>query len=368
MIFDFKREGQGCIFVTLAPLFMFLNVFLFPCRECLSWQTFMHKDITRIAYDNLPIELKEALSPYKDSILWNSMVPDLILQDWPHHEWNVHRKPRDETDGPEYVQLLSKELISCLRENCCAMEEVARTLGRIAHYIEDLNQPLHTDDYLNDNDWIHLLYEFDLYQDRDFLHFSYKGSEFWDDIDIKAMESAARANRYYAPIVQEYQNGNGLDSLKTISQTCYANAVQDVIDLWSTVWFAAKAKEPVRLAIAASRSRYFPGDLMDFSISAIVTRPCFRGDLYVTITDKEGMVWYLTQDGERLQEPVPIKSGWKPKTRLEPFVFSVPANPELTGESFTVSAFTTILDGIPWSYGTMTSNVSRVRLEISFTP
>ena len=365
MVSGLKEARHGRILSTLVSLCVFLWMSLVSCRECLSWYTLMHKDIARAACENLPTELKNVLFSYKESILWNSMLPDLELQDWSHHEWNVHREPEDNTDGPEYVRLLAEGLILCLRNESCAMEKVAVGLGRLSHYIADLNQPLHTDDYLNDNDWIHLRYEIDLYQNDQFLQFSNKGFSFWDDIKAKAMDSVARANRYYAPIVLEYQNGGGLANLKKISQICFTSAVQDIINLWSTIWFAAKAKTPVMLAIEASQSLYTSGDSIILTISSIVTQPCLMGDLYVTITDEEGGVWYLTTNGEEIREPTAFKRAWRPRSRTAPLTLFLPVKPRLAGKSFTVSAFVTFPNRGPWSFGTQLSNIAKVSLEAS---
>ena len=365
MVLGLKEVRQRHFLSTFVSLCIFLGISLMWCQKCLSWHTLMHKDITSTAYNNLPTELKKALFPYRESILWNSMVPDLVLHDWPHHEWNIHRGPEDDTDGPEYIQFLSEGLILCLRNKQCSLEKVAMSLGRLSHYIADLSQPLHTDDYLNDNEWIHLAYEIDLYQNKQFLHFSNKGFSFWGDIKTKAMDSAAKANRYYASIVQEYQNGGGLDGLKGISQVCFTNAVQDIIDLWSTIWFAAKAKNPVMLAVKANQSQYTSGDVIILTISSIVTQPCLIGDLYVTVTDEGGLVWYLTSNGEVRQVPTAFKKGWRPQTRTAPLTLFLSTPPGLIGKSFTISAFVTLVDRDPWSFGTRLSNISRVFLEIS---
>lgn len=328
----------------------------------------MHGDITREALDHAPFELRSALAPYRDKILWNSMVPDVVLQDWPHHEWNIHRDPDDETDAPDYISLLANGLIFYLKSPDHNMEEAAKVFGLISHYVADINQPLHTDDYLNDNQGVHFVYESDVYQNGEDFSYEPTGYAFRGDIKAGVKESALKANRYYAAIMDAYTSGKGLEGVWRITRLCYNHAVSDIIDIWSTIWFTAMAREPVQIGVKLNQPYFFPGEMAGISISSIVTRPCMIGDLYVELEDSDGNKRYLRENGTLSEDVTAFKRDWRPLTRVEPLEISLPVSQEMSGKDFTLSVFVAARGSDPGFYVSRLSNISRVAFQVRPVP
>ncbi len=301
-------------FISLALLFGLI----FKPRDTFAWYTLLHQKITKDALENAPNEIRAALEPYADVILWNSMVPDMFLLDWENHEWNVHGGPSSTYHAPEHIDFLASQLIATLKGQSYRMEDVARLLGLISHYMADVNQPLHTDDYLDDNADVHFRYEMDVYSNRRIFKFVPNGIEFWGDIRERVIQSCLRANKYYPLIMEEYRLGRGLKGVTKITQLCYQSAVSDIIDLWSTIWFSAKIQKPVRLGLKLNKGMFTPGDLLEIKISSIVSRPCLKGDLYLFLEDKNGTISYLSDSGDISEIPAPFRTDWHPKTRFNP--------------------------------------------------
>ncbi len=341
---------------------------LLHSRTGYCWYTVMHREITRVALENCPAELRTALSPYKEEILWNSMAPDIVLQDWPHHEWNVHRGPGDKTDAPDYISHLSNNLIFYLRAPNCEMGKAAQVFGLISHYIADINQPLHTDDYLHDNAGIHLAYEIDV--DRNLADLVYRpvGFSFWGDIRKGAAATAFHANLYYAAIMEEYMSGRGFEGVSRITGLCYRHAVSDIIDLWSTIYFSARAVEPVHLAAKINEPEFVPGEMLRISVTSIVTYSCLRGDLYVELKGRNGAKMYLEANGTLVSMKVPYRKAWRPLTRAGGLYISVPIAPEMAGRDFDVSVFMAACDSDPDLPGSILSNTASAGFHVLPVP
>ncbi|NPA94844.1 MAG: hypothetical protein GXO58_05390 [Thermodesulfobacteria bacterium] len=347
------------------PLFLalFLGSTLFRPADSLAWYTLLHQDIAKEALENAPSEIKNALGPYSNIILWNSMVPDMFLQDWENHEWNVHGGPSSTFDAPGHIDELAAQLITILRGRDYKMEEVASLFGLLSHYMADVNQPLHTDDYLDDNAEVHLRYEMDVYSNRGSLNFVPTGVAFWEDIRERVIQSCMRANVYYPLIMEEYQSGQGLEGLKKITQLCYQSAVSDIIDLWSTIWFSARAKEPVRIALKLDMGEFSPKDVLSLQVSSIVSRPCLMGDLYLMLQDENGTVTYLSPSGRCSETPLPARAKWHPMTRHKPISIHMEIPDSFQGKDFDVTGLV-VPKGQDVAFGPYLSNRPGVRFHI----
>jgi hypothetical protein len=262
-----------------------------------AWFTPMHSDITREAFARLPEEIQRVFTPYIDDILWASMVPDYLIRDWENHEWNIHRELGDKSAAPFRIEALSREITGYLRQSPIDFDSAAYAVGLISHYIADINQPLHTDDYANDNAWIHLQYETDVDNHKQILHSTGAGVIFKPDIFQAVIDSARQANLYYQAIIDVYTSGEDYQLLRGVTGLNYQRAVGDIANIWATLWFQATRTTPF-LSLHINRDCFHPGDMMRVTLSVMPgSRAGVPADLYVVTADPDGKLWFMVPGG-----------------------------------------------------------------------
>lgn len=93
------------MFPSLAAGICFLLCCSVAVPRAEAWHTLMHPEIAVRAFEALPEAMKEPLREHLAVVSWASMVPDVVLQDWEHHDWNVHGDagPRRRKGGPAHA-------------------------------------------------------------------------------------------------------------------------------------------------------------------------------------------------------------------------------------------------------------------------
>ena len=295
-------------------------------------------DITRTAFEHLPEHIQEVFEPYLDSILWESMSPDLFLRDWPNHEWNIHRAPGDNTAAPVKIQSLAQEILDLLRQSPPDISGAADKLGQLSHYLADINQPLHTDEYAEEESWLHIPYEKDVYDHQSELTFDNRGTRFRPDIYNTVIDSARQANMYYQAIIDAYAMGDGYPGVKQISQLNYERAVQDIADVWTTLWLLATSEVP-SLALQVSQGCFRPGDIIQLKLTALPgSNQPQEADLYVAVLDASGTLWFMTPGPEFSHDLSPFHASLSLSQSLEQILLAAPVETCGSGEDYTAYA------------------------------
>ncbi len=333
-----------------------------------AWFTPMHMDITRTAFEHLPADIQEVFAPYLDAILWKAVAPDLIIRDWSNHEWNIHRAPGDTTDAPTRIEQLFQDILHDLGQETPDIAKAADNLGLLSHYLADINQPMHTDDYANDNAWIHLTYEMDGYDHEEELSFSSCGVRLRSDIYNDVLNSARQANLYYQTIIDAYAKGDGYNDVRQITRLNYQRAVSDIVDVWTTLWMQATTKNP-SLALQLNQPYFRPGDMMQLRLTALPGRLFARkADLYVAVMENDGTLWFMNP-GEKLSREIsPFRKSWILSQQNEQILFSAPVEGCDTAANFTVYAILVSADAAPSDPGSWMSNLGEVHVGIEPLP
>ena len=340
-------------FAFFRQVLLFLSVLLLLCpAPSFAWYTLQHPTIARAAIDALPLALQEVLEPYRDRILWESMSPDLLLKDWPNHEWNLHSSSADESSAPGQIDTLAHQAIALLREPSPDMATVADILGRLSHYLADLSQPLHTDNYDPDESWIHVPYEQDVYfRGNDFVGTTH-GIRLRSDIRAAAITAAREANLFYQGIIDVYAGGEGYDRLQTVTRFCLQRSVENITDVWATIWYRAMAVEPIT-ALHLNQADFHAGDMIRLTLTTLPgSNPEIRGDLYVALSSDHGENFQFFQtDGRLSAETKPFQRDFLPAATMEQILVDTPLYLDSAAGEYSVYAVLTLSGTSPVDQG-----------------
>lgn len=348
-------------------IIIFLAALLSP-HFCDAWFTPMHSDITQTAFENLPADIQKIFLAHLDAILWGALAPDIVLRDWPNHEWNIHRIPGDKTSAPTRIQQLSQNILQDLGQEPPDMAKAADKLGLLSHYLADINQPMHTDDYADDNAWIHFAYEIDSYNHETELTYSNCGIKLRSSIYDDAISSARQANLYYQTIIDAYANGEGYDGVRRITSLNYDRAVRDIVEVWTTLWLQATAKNP-SLALQLNQPYFRPGDMMRLRLTALPGSLFARkADLYVAVLENDGTLWFMNPGEKLTREISPFRKAWTVSQPIDEILFSAPLEGCYSPSRFTVYALLVSAGSNPPKPELWMSNLAEVNLVIEPLP
>ncbi len=84
--------------------------------------------------------------------------PDYVLRDWNHHTYDIWGTR--EGDAPDHIASLFATAVAQLQAG--DKTGASRTVGLLAHYYADINQPMHTDSSTAESDFVHLRYELNI--------------------------------------------------------------------------------------------------------------------------------------------------------------------------------------------------------------
>ncbi|MFO0984785.1 MAG: zinc dependent phospholipase C family protein [Planctomycetota bacterium] len=217
-----------------------------------AWETKDHKMIVALAIEHSPPQLAAFLRDHLAEVMQGAVDPDLRFMDTLNHTYHVEHGTRD---NPDHVAYLASALVAMMRNRAPAAM-VAYWFGALSHYVADIDQPLHTSDKDQNENWYHLLFEalgrgfeyrsevlgveleVKLGKALSGWQFPYDGQH--DAIaDVRSWQvaNAIWANRYYDEIGRIYTQRGSFDAgrLAAIYRQCIAEAINDVIDLWAHV-------------------------------------------------------------------------------------------------------------------------------------
>ncbi len=286
--------GFALVFRSIIAALLFL--YLPTSKTCWAWHTLMHLHITHEAFSYLPVDVQKELQPHLSGILWGSLAPDVVLRDWPNHEWNVHSAPGHQGSGPSRIDGLCSSIVDDLSRGPRELANAAYKMGLLSHYLADLNQPLHTDEYSDDEFWIHSLYEMDAFANQQNIPYTFRGTEFCLDFYQMAVASAERANRYYEAIIRAYAERDGYANAEGVTALNLQRAVDDIHDTWLTLWYSATSAIP-SLTLHTSKKVFEPGDTARISLSVLPGQGAqLEADVYVVLAAENGKAWFLGPD------------------------------------------------------------------------
>jgi hypothetical protein len=284
-----------------------LGWFGMPGRA-LAWHTFTHAYLARIAFDQMPGAFEAAFEDHLDAVVAGAMAPDLVLMDWDNHEWNVHSGEGGQGGAPARVETLFAAILEGLTGEAPDYPKLAKDLGLLAHYLADINQPLHTDN-ADLEGLVHAAYEWDVFQRQDQFIFLDHGRSFLLDPNAETIMMAEAANRYYDQIVESYVSGIEYEGLEWVTALQLQNAVDAITDAWTTLWFRATASGP-SLGIRTNQAFFRSGDRVEIVLSTLAgNAPTPGADIYVAVADRWGGLWFVGSDGISAWPSLPWRSG-----------------------------------------------------------
>ncbi len=128
--------------------------------------------------------------------------------------------------------------------------QLARQLGRISHYISDINNPMHTEQDEAEQDFeiqAHSRYE-DQAEAIKITGTSLKKPLYIKDMRIYIEEVGDKSNEYFDTLIEIYIHpGNHMAKVKNITTKFIINAAQDTSNIFYTIWEDIK-KEKINLS------------------------------------------------------------------------------------------------------------------------
>ncbi len=248
-----------CTIVALLTLGIGLT--LSDVRPAQAWGSKTHKKITSDAYHIMPKGFRELLGetaktkPALRPLLDASIEPDTTLKDFQNHVFHIHGFKMG--NGPFKVEELAKEIVTDIQKKA-PRAQIAQKLGWLAHYIADLAQPLHTGvatwegieekayHAACEKDADDHVYEFGVYFDGAFAV---------ERISARMVYEALWANQYYAQLEEMYTSGKRWQAAKPILAKCYSRAVNNVVDIWYSIWLRAGGRANAKVD---GKPKYFP--------------------------------------------------------------------------------------------------------------
>lgn len=233
----------------------------------LAWGAITHRKMTQDAFYIMPKAFREFLGEPAGSraapkcvfdLLEASVEPDKVLKDFQNHVYHIHGFKMG--NGPFKVDAMVKEIIDDIKGGKLPRSEIIRKLGHLAHYVEDLAQPLHTGVATWENieeDAFHQAHEKDVNQTVHQYGVGFDGCQVIKRISARMIYEALWANQYYQMIEQAYSgsNGNQLLDVRAATAACYSRAVNNVVDIWYTIWAGAGGK--INAAVDG-KPKYYP--------------------------------------------------------------------------------------------------------------
>lgn len=232
--------------------------------SCLfAWGSKAHMKIVSDAYHIMPKAFRTFLGevskpkvkkPALKGLATAALEPDRVLKDFRNHVFHIQGFNMGK--GPFHIEDLVNQT-SELIEKKKSRAAIVQKLGWIAHYASDLVQPLHTGVSLDENieeKSYHSATERDA--DKHIREFgvNFDGCTNVKRISARMIYEALWANQYYENLEDAYTSGKRyVDAKKTIT-SCYSRAVNNVVDLWYSVWIKSGGK----VNPSDAKPKYYP--------------------------------------------------------------------------------------------------------------
>jgi len=260
----------------------------------------MHAQLSQMAFSHLPKTMQTALQDHIKEIDNGAMAPDIYLQDWVNHEYNIHGNTEDNQAALARISELYESIGKELSSSDTDLSIVAYEMGLLSHYIADFNQPLHTDE-LEYEDQLHYSYESDVYLWFDNFLFTDKGVRYRYDLKNTVVESAEKANRFYFPVysayVDAYMVGKaGFNSVRGITRINVQRSIEDIRDIWSSLWLQNQP-ELINIDLWSNKKNFHPGETIDLKLSLFsnLASSTVKADLYIALHTPDGQFGFINE-------------------------------------------------------------------------
>lgn len=248
---------------TFFKVLSITAVFLLSSTNLYAWGSRTHMKISSDAYHIMPKAFREFLGevtkptlkkPALKPLAEAAVEPDRVLKDFHNHVFHIQGYNMGK--GPFHIENLVNETAELIAKKK-SKKDIIQRLGWIAHYASDLVQPLHTgvslDDSIEEKSY-HAATEKDA--DKHVMEFgvSFDGCTNVKRVSARMIYEALWANQYYEELEQAYTSGGRYNQARKTISGCYSRAVNNVVDLWYTVWIKSGAKSNPNDA----KPKYFP--------------------------------------------------------------------------------------------------------------
>jgi len=203
-----------------------------------AWWKDAHWRISENTLEVIPTPLKEALSQHYSALLSGSVEPDYNrVDDHKIYLNSVSGWGSPGMSGAHFaLERFALQAESMLRAGK-PMDEIAFVLGQAAHFIEDLNVPLHT--VWGETQDQHYAYESVAHFNWQAEKHYYPGFYLIKNYRCYAFEIAKRSNRYA-----------GLSLLNppppSVIEITWLDAINDLANLWQSIFYRALGPEKAK--------------------------------------------------------------------------------------------------------------------------
>jgi len=229
-----------------------------------AWGGETHRKITSDAYYILPEGFRQFLGagsganptqPHLKALLDASVEPDTTLKDFRNHVYHIHGF--DMGNGPFHIEKLVHEIVADIKAKA-PMAKIIQKLGWVCHYVADITQPLHTGvatwEGIEEKSF-HAGFEKDVTKNVYSLPVWFDGTASVERLSARMIYEALWANQYYDAIEAAYVKGQRYDDVKKVASLTYSRAVNNVVDIWYTIWAMSGGKiDPTK----DSKPKFFP--------------------------------------------------------------------------------------------------------------
>ena len=262
MSLNLNEKNYIIMRVKSISLISIVAFFLFCGSHAYGWASKTHVKIVSDAYHIMPLAFRKLLGevhkpkkqkPALPFILRGSLDPDRYLKDFQNHVFHIHGFNMGK--GPFHIENMVDEIVKDIEQKQ-PTAKIARKLGRIAHYISDLVQPLHTGvETINiEEKKYHAATERDADKKVNTYPVYFDGCNNYKRVSARMIYEALWANQYYKDLETAYTTGERYKDSKKVISECYSRAVNNVVDVWYTIWIRSGGKEHK----SHKKAKFFP--------------------------------------------------------------------------------------------------------------
>lgn len=190
------RFRTTLLLMLLLPLTLF-HVSSPEIQKASAWGNATHRRLAEETIQELPADWYEVFDYYLLELQSGSVYPDVVLQDWDNH---LYYPETGEHNAPWAINETFYNAIATFQSG--NVSGGIFELGWAGHYLEDINIPVHTDEYWDG----HAYYEDDINAHLDDFSYVANSSEIgivtnWTDY---AIQRAVQAHVYYDTLRAAY--------------------------------------------------------------------------------------------------------------------------------------------------------------------
>jgi len=349
--------------VKLITLLIF--VLIVPVGSVLAWPAGVHTYFIDATLEMLSKDMQQAFAPYRDELLTAARLQSSTVE---LNSYNVHSEHPG--DIPDYTEVLFSDALKVATTSDADTAQLAVILGKLAVLVADLNDPLHTDNYAEEEILIRATYDSDNLNHINNIGAIEHGARFWVSFPDQIKQSSYRANRFYSQVIEAYTNGKGYSDIERVTKFCARHAIKDIYDVWSTFWTLITVKKQHTISISLNRESYIPGDTLDLTVSAAAVKEGDHGDadLYLAFSRSTEDLSYITRQLSFTATPTPFLQNFRVPELAQEKLVSLIIPEEITSGKFTLYALLTIPGKLPQKSANWSSNLASVQINLAANP